>query len=152
MTTRTASGAGDDSAGVPAAQDRAVTGGDLAAEALSAALDDQWKRALAAVQGICDRDGGRGACVFMCSLGDVVTAVLPPGARELGPLPGQPDAGQEWAARFLAGYLHRGYSALRFVEEIPPGRGIVYAGAVLAVAAAVVSRQVEAGWEPPPNF
>lgn len=128
-----------------------MTAGDLAAEALSAALDDQWTQALAAVAAVRDQDGGQGVCVFMCALGDVVTAVLPPGARELGPLPGPPGAGQAWAARFLAGYLHRRYAALNLIEEIPAGHGLVYTGAVLAVTAAVVSRQVEAGWEPPPE-
>jgi hypothetical protein len=113
-----------------------VTAGDLAAKR-GAALDDQWTHALAAVQAVRDQDGGRGVCVFLCSLGDVVTAVLPPGA------------GQEWAARFLACYLHRKYAALRLIEEIPPGHGLVYTGAVLAVTAAVVSRQVKAGWQPP---
>jgi hypothetical protein len=126
--------------------------GDLAAEALGAALGDRWTRALNAIDTLYRRAGARGIAAFFCAIGDAVAGVVPPGTRTLcGPdeTPGSGAAGQEWATRFLAAYLAQGREALTLISDIPAGYSLTFAGAVLSAAATTISQQIQAGWEPP---
>jgi hypothetical protein len=127
-------------------------GGDLAAAALYAGLTGEWSKAVDAIARLYTTGGGRAIAALLCAVGDAVAAAVPPADRMSWTSVAAADggAGEAWAARFLGAYLTGSrHDALMLTSEIPRGRGLAYAGAVLVAGATVINDLIAAGWEPP---